>query len=178
MAKGNSKGYLNSPMYDNTEVDYNENENMINMLLESFNTSVPDLDKPKEVEIAINAYFKSCISKGLRPGNMGLYSRLGLTKNDVKDLIQGRVKTVEGRKVSIETISLIKKSQRALSEFREGLGSAGKLNPATLIFWQKNFDGLEDVQRVDVAPVNNLQAEKTPEELQQIAEQDIPIDAE
>ena len=46
------------------------------------------------------------------------------------------------------------------------------MSDAVAIFWMKNFDGLEDVQRVDVAPVNTLQADKTPE---QIASE-IPLD--
>lgn len=174
MPKGNKLAYLNSPMYDNTEIDIQENANMVNCILESFNSPLPDLDKPQEVEKAINDYFKRCISRGLRPGNLGLYNAIGLDKNNVRDLVQGRVKTVNGKSVNIGTISLIKKAIKQMGEFREMLGSQGKLNPATLIFWQKNFDGLEDVQRVDVAPINALQPERTPEELQKLIEEDIP----
>ena len=176
MPKGNSKAYLNSPIYDNTEIDIQENANMVNCILESFNSPLPDLDKPQEVEKAINDYFKRCISRGLRPGNLGLYNAIGLDKNNVRDLVQGRVKTVNGKSVNISTISLIKKAIKQMGEFREMLGSQGKLNPATLIFWQKNFDGLEDVQRVDISPVNTLQAEKTKEQIEQEIINDIPVD--
>ena len=174
MPKGSSKGYLNAPIANNTEIDREENANMINCILESFESPIPDLHNEKEVEQAIKNYLKRCISRGLRPGNLGLYNALGLDKSDVYDIIHGR----NPKRASVGTVQLLKKACKHMSEYRELLGSAGKLNPATLIFWQKNFDGLEDVQRVDVAPINNLQAEKTPEELQQIAEQDIPIDAE
>ena len=44
------------------------------------------------------------------------------------------------------------------------LGSSGKLNPAVLIFWQKNFDNLSDVQQIDLNPMN-IQPNKTPEEI-------------
>jgi hypothetical protein len=174
MPKGNSKAYLNSPLHDDSDIDITENANMISCILESFNAPLPDLNKPDEVEKAINDYFKRCISRGLRPGNLGLYNSIGLDKNNVRDLVQGRVKTVNGKSVNVGTISLIKKAIKQMGEFREMLGSQGKLNPATLIFWQKNFDGLEDVQRVDVAPINALQPERTPEELQKLIEEDIP----
>ena len=176
MPKGNSKAYLNSPIYDNTEIDIQENANMVNCILESFNSPLPDLDKPQEVEKAINDYFKRCISRGLRPGNLGLYSSIGLNKNEVHNLINGRIKSVNGKSVNVGSIDHIKKAIKQLSTFREMLGSQGKLNPATLIFWQKNFDGLEDVQRVDVSAVNQLQAEKTQEELAASVIDDIPQD--
>ncbi len=109
---------------------------------------------------------------------MGLYTSLGLTKDEVKDLLHGRIKSVNGVRVSPKTITHIKKACKSLSLFRESLGSQGKLNPATLIFWQKNFDGLEDVQKVDVSAVNQPEAQQTPEEIAAQIESDIPVDTE
>lgn len=176
MPKGNKLAYLNSPMCDNSDVDKEENALLINHCLDIFHLKEPDLSSTEEVTSAIDYYFNSCLSKGLRPGNMGLYAALGLNKNEVKDMLSGRQKSFNGRRVNNDVIPLIKKACKALSLYRELLGSQGKLNPATLIFWQKNFDGLEDVQRVDVAPINALQPERTPEELAQIIENDIPTD--
>lgn len=166
----NIKDY--SPMVDNGNIDIAENNILIQQCIDVFESKTPCLDNPVEVEQAIKNYFLSCIDKGLRPGNLGLYAVLGLDKNDVRDLLQGRVRTVNGQGVNVETISHIKKACKVISLYRESLGSAGKLNPATLIFWQKNYDGLEDVQRVDVAPVNTLTADRTPEEIAA----DIPVD--
>ena len=168
----NIKNY--SPMVDNTEVDTELNAIMVQNILESFQAKEPDLHKADEVEYAIKDYFNRCITKGLRPGNMGLYNALGLGKTEVYDILNGR----NPRKASLESIAIIKKAQKALSEFRESLGSQGKLNPATLIFWQKNFDGLEDVQRMEVAAETMPKAQQTPEEIARQIEQDIPIDAE
>ena len=178
MPKGNPNIKNYSPIVDNTEIDKTENALLVSMALDVFNTPEPDLDKPDEVAKTIDRYFNSCISKGLRPGNLGLYTSLGLTKNNVRDLVQGRVKTVEGKHVSSSTISHIKKAIKVLSLYRESLGSEGKLNPATLIFWQKNFDGLEDVQRMEVTANNAPEADKTAEEIAAQIEQDIPVDAE
>lgn len=56
--------------------------------------------------------------------------------------------------------------------------SDGKINPVTGIFWQKNWDGLKDQQEVILEPKKQIEAEQSPEEVQQMLEQDIPIDAE
>ena len=160
MPKGNKLAYLNSPMTDNSPVDFDENKNMIELCLDIFHSSAPDLSKPDEVEKAISNYFTNCINRGLRPGNLGLYAALGLDRRQAKDIVDGRCKY----NASPVSIAHLKKAQEMLSTFREVLGSQGKLNPATLIFWAKNFDGLSDVQQIDLNPLN-IQANKTPDEI-------------
>ena len=161
MPKGNKLAYLNSPFSDNnTPVDYDENKNIIEHCLEMFNASVPDLSKPDEVKQCIDNYFQSCINRGLRPGNMGLYNALGIERRDILRLLNGQIKL----NASPLSIAYIKRACKTISEIRELLGSQGKLNPATLIFWQKNYDGLSDVQQIDLNPVN-IQPNKTPEEI-------------
>lgn len=169
MPKGNKLAYMNSPICDNTPVDYDDNKNMIELCMDVFNYPVPDLSKPEQVESAINAYFSNCINRGLRPGNMGLYGVLNLTTRQVTELLSGKIKL----NANPLTIEYIKKAQKMLSTFRETLGSQGKLNPATLIFWQKNFDGLTDVQQIDLNPVINPQ-QKTVDEIEQEIVNDIP----
>ena len=173
MPKGNSKAYLNSPMYDNTEIDKEENALLINHCLEIFHLKEPNLSKADEVKKTIDYYFNSCLSKGLRPGNMGLYAALGLERREALNLMQGRIK----KNVSDESLAYIKKACKALSLYREGLGSAGKLNPATLIFWQKNYDGLEDVQRVELDANTQPKPEKSKEEIEKMLVDDLPIDS-
>ena len=94
---------------------------------------------------------------------------LGLSRQDVNEYLNGRRKAPN--QAFIDTL---KKVKAAMAEYREVLGSQGKLSPPVLIFWQKNHDNFEDVQRVDVAPINALQPERTPEELQKLIEEDIP----
>ena len=69
---------------------------------------------------------------------------------------------------------LIKKAKRVMGTYREILGSEGKLNPSTLIFWQKNYDGLKDIQDITITPNTGMEADSTPEQI----EADIPIDVE
>ena len=168
----NIKDY--SPMVNNTEIEYELNKTMIECVLENFNSSKPDLHKPDEVEKAINGYFNNCISKGLKPGNLGLYNALDLTKTEVSDLLHGR----NPLKASVESIRLIKKACKAMSEYREMLGSQNKLPVPTLIFWQKNYDGLEDVQRMEIAADNTPKADLSPDEIKAQIEQDIPLDVD
>lgn len=174
MGRGNKEGYKNSLITNDIDIDYDLNKAMIEVCKDVINSEYPMLDDPLQVQQTINNYFDSCISKGLKPGNLGLYACLGLDKNDVKNVIEGRAKSVDGRNVSPECARLIKKACKGLSLYRESLASQNKLSPPIAIFWQKNYDGLEDVQRVDVAPVNTLQADKTPE---QIASE-IPLDSD
>ena len=173
MPKGNSKAYLNSPMVDNSPVDVQENALFVQYALDIFNTPDPDLNNPKEVKQCIDNYFNNCISKGLRPGNLGLYASLGLDKRQVFEMVNGRITKGASR----ETIELIKKAQKTLSSMREILGAQGKLNPATLIFWQKNFDNLQDVQTIELDANAAPTADKSPDEIARMIEQDIPIDS-
>ena len=174
MPRGNKDAYKNSIISAENEIDIQENAVFVSMAKDIFNTSIPDLHKPEEVETCINKYFDDCVSKGLRPGNLGLYTCLGLDKKEVFDLLAGRTP----RKASVSSIELIKKACKAMSAYRELLGSQGRLNPATLIFWQKNFDGLEDVQRMELAADTMPKAQQTPEEIARQIEQDIPVDAD
>jgi len=174
MARGNPNLKDYSPMVDNSDIDKEENAIIIQYALDIFNSNTPDLSDSKQVENTINQYFNNCVSKGLRPGNLGLYAMLGLDKRQVFEMLHGRIT----KGASVESIELIKKACKTISSIREMLGSQGKLNPATLIFWQKNFDGLEDVQRMELTAENQLKPEKTPEEIQKMLEEDIPIDTD
>lgn len=174
MPKGNPKGYLNSPMTGaEIQLTPEENANMVGHALDIFKAKEPDMHNVKEVTECIDNYFQNCIRRQLRPGNMGLYASLGISKREADFLVKGRLPG----KASPEAVSQLKRAMKAISAFRETLGAQGKLNPATLIFWQKNFDGLEDQQTVMVeAAVSD--ATMTPEQIAKQIEDDIPIDVD
>lgn len=174
MAKGNMNIKQYSPMVNNTPMDFEENKVLCQYALDIFNSSEPDLQDPVQVSKAINDYFNNCIEKGLRPGNLGLYASLGLNKSEVYDIIHGRIKS----KASPPVIQLIEKAIKMLSSYRELLGSQGKLNPATLIFWQKNFDNLTDVQQIELNANTTNQPEMSTDEIRKQIENDIPIDTD
>ena len=147
---------------------------LIDCALDVFNAPTPDLHKPEEIQSAIINYFESCKRRGLRPGNLGLYAALGMSKQEVHNIVSGRDKN----KVSPAGRDLIKKAQRAIGQYREGLAMVGKLNPVTYIFMGKNYDGLSDTQQIEVTAQPGTTATMTPEEIARQIEQDIPIDVE
>lgn len=174
--RGGSKNGNGSPMLPTGNISMSNDENaaMCAYALDIFHTPSVDLHDPEAVASAIDGYFKNCMKRGLRPGNLGLYASLGLSKQDVSDAIRGRNKS----KLSSASIDLLKKAKVALSTYREMLGSTGKINPVTLIFWQKNYDGLEDKQTMEITPRKDLEADRTPDEIAKQIEADIPIDVD
>lgn len=145
MPRGNTKDNRSrSPFIPEVNATSEELAALSRYALAIFDQEPPDLHNPEAVREAIQAYFQNCERNGIRPANLGLYATLGLTKQDVSNIIHGRVK------VNQETVDLLKKAKRALSSYREGLAITGKLNPATAIFWAKNFDQMSDVQTFEV----------------------------
>ena len=151
-----------------------DNNRMITQALKTFSAPAINTRDPDAVAARIQEYFQSCRDLELRPGNMGLYAALGLSRQDVHDAFRGANKS----KLSPASIDMLKKATRALAAYREQLGATGRINPVTLIFWQKNFDGFEDQHRIelDASDRNVLQASLSPEEIARRIEQDIPID--
>lgn len=114
--------------------------------LDIFNADTPDLHDPQAVTDAITNYFRSCADNGVRPSNLGLYAALGMSRQDMDNVLTGKSKS----KVSPDCIDILKRAKRALSSYREGLAMSGLLNPATAIFWAKNYDNMADVQTIDI----------------------------
>ena len=181
MPRGNIKGNRNnSPIIGDAGVLASPDElsaltrNMKENFLREVGKPPVDLHNPEEVKQAIYDYLVDCETAGKRPGNMGLYRALNLTRQEVNAVLTGRLKS----KVSPACIDILKKSIQLLGEYREQLGAQGKLNPVTMIFWQKNYDGLEDSTRLELAPAAGPTAQRTPEEIRRAIEADIPIDTE
>lgn len=176
MPRGGSKDGHGSPLIGDNGITATPEElrELTRHALELFQATPPDLHNAEEVEAAIYAYFQSCDRHGVRPANLGLYAALGLSKQDVSNVLTGKSKS----KVSPEVIDLLKKAKRILSTYRESLAMTGKVNPVTAIFWSKNFDGMEDQSRIEVTAQQGPAATMTPEEIARQIEKDIPIDAD
>lgn len=172
--RGGSKDGNGSPIIGGNGVapiSNDENALFCQYAMDIFHAPSVDLDDPEAVAAAIDEYFRYCIDRGLRPGNLGLYAALGLSKQNVSDALRGA-----SHKLRPSTIDLLKKAKQALATYRELLGSQGKLNPVTLIFWQKNYDGLKDQQDIVLTPNTGMQQEHTADEIAQKVLEDIPVD--
>lgn len=151
-----------------------ELNNLTNLALSVYMLDTPDLHDPDDVQRAIIGYFRTCQTHGTRPGNLGLYAALGLSRQDYHNIVTGKVK----HKVSPLCIDMMKKAVRAIGVYREGLALEGKINPVTYIFMGKNYDGLQDQTQIEVTASSGPAPTLTPEEVARQIEKDIPIDGE
>lgn len=168
---GYRNNYLQNAGADASPEEIND---LIQTALDVFQARTPDLHNPEEVRNAIINYFTSCQRNHTRPGNLGLYAALGMSRQDYNDVIRGKNKS----KVSPECIDILKKAVIAIGQYREGLALEGKINPVTYIFMGKNYDGLQDQTQIEVTAQPGPAASMTPEEIARQIEKDIPIDAE
>lgn len=181
MARGNKTGNTtNSPIIGDRGVTATTSEinaltrNMIDNFIADTSRPKIDLHNADEMKQAILNYLIDCEKSGKRPANMGLYRALDLTRQDVSNIFGGKSKN----KVSPDCLDILKKTLSLLSEYREQLGAQGKLNPVTLIFWQKNFDNFTDSQTIQIASDCNERENMTPEQISRQIEQDIPIETD
>ena len=174
-----------------------DNKRMITQMMKTFTAPPINLNDPEAVERRIAEYFASCAESGLRPGNLGMYSALGLTKQDVNNALHER-----SHKLNPAVIDSIKRGILAMSSYREMLCNHGKLNPVSYIFQSKNFDGLTDQAQLQVTRADDFgKPRMTPDQIdaylhdierripnykqeeleagtayQKMIEQDIPVD--
>lgn len=174
------RNYRNSPVIGDNGLTASPQElsalttNLKQNFIKCMDSPPVDLHNVDEVKQAILEYFTDCEESGKRPGNMGLYRALGMSRQDVNNVLTGKSKS----KASLDVIDTIKKTVLLLAEYREQLGAQGKLNPVTMIFWQKNFDGLDETNKLEITAKPAQDPTLTPEEIQQQLEKDIPIDIE
>lgn len=168
---GYRNNYLQNAGADATPEEIND---LIQAALDVFQARTPDLHNPEEVQNAIINYFTSCQRNHTRPGNLGLYAALGMSRQDVSNVLTGKSRT----KVNPVCIDILKKAVIAIGQYREGLALEGKINPVTYIFMGKNYDGLQDQTQIEVTAQPGPAASMTPEEIARQIEKDIPIDAE
>ena len=94
-------------------------------------------------------FVKYCETNDVRITNKLAYYGIGITKDDVYNWESGGTRT---RAHS----DFIKKIKSFCATYREMLGADGRLNPITLVWWQKNYDGFVDKSEVVLTPNNPL----------------------
>ena len=102
-----------------------------------------ELPEVTEKRMLFINYMESCVQYDIIPANQGCFSALHVSPEEWR-------KTVAGQ-INPQFRVLYTQIERVLSAIREQLGMKSKINPATLIFWGKNFDGMKDEQEVLVA---------------------------
>lgn len=101
------------------------------------------------MEERFRKYVQYCAEHDLKIGNQACYAAIGIDKDDVYDWTHGRSR-------SSTHSDFIKKVQKFCAFNREMLMQDSKVNPVVGIFWQKNYDGLKDIQDVTLTPGSPL----------------------
>ena len=96
-------------------------------------------------------YIQFCIDNDFKVSNITAYYALQISKSEAMSWARG------GR--TPQHLEFIIEVNMFCASFREQLGNDGKINPVTLVWWQKNFDEMRDRQEVVVIPTNPLGAD-------------------
>lgn len=141
----------NSPVIGDNGVHTNPGDNAkyAGVLMKILEWGSIDKSNVAALENRFGQFVQYCIENDVRITNQVTYLALGIDKDDVYDWEHGRSR-------SKEHSDFIKKVKRFCASYREMLGADGKLNPVTLVWWQKNYDGLVDKSEVVLTPNNPL----------------------
>lgn len=140
------------------------NAKMVQFIADITPTEPLDRSDPvKMVEVMqerFTRYLRLCAERDMKVGNQGAYLAIGISKETAWDW-QNRPST------NPLLANFVKKVQQICAYYRESLMADGKVNPATGIFWQKNYDGMKDQQEVVLTPNNPLGDSQNAETLKQ-----------
>jgi hypothetical protein len=113
-----------------------------------------DPDDLLEMERRFDRYRKACIKYSQPIMNQGAYFAIGITKAQADRWAAGQ----GGNPLRTQ---FIQKVNSYCGAVREQNMASGALNPIAGIFWQKNYDGLKDVQEVIAVNPNQIELKST-----------------
>lgn len=133
--------------------------------------SLPRVKTNEDVEKRINQYFDICERRGERPGVSQLALALGVSRQSFWNWTQG-IGCDQERK------AICQRARIFIESYVENLFVSGTINPISGIFLMKIWNSWVETQKIEILPQSPLSADKTPEELAEIVERDIPVDAD
>lgn len=98
-----------------------------------------DMSDPDAVAARYDWYVQSCIDNNLRPGVAGLASAFGYSRDWLKEMEKGNVKSVPR-----ESVDMLKRAWGMLEDLLEQYMLTGKIHPAPGCFFMKNHFGYKD----------------------------------
>lgn len=114
---------------------------------------------PEDMRKRFYAYLALCDACSMKVGNMNAYAAMGIITQYAWQWKHGGFGSTPERKALIEEVDSV------CAGYREQLIGDGQLNPVTGIFWQKNYDGLRDIQSHEVAPMDPLGEKRSAKEI-------------
>ena len=89
-------------------------------------------------------YLEVCAKNDMKLGNMAAYCAMGITKDMAYQWEHGASRGSEHG-------AFIRFVKSVIAAYRETAVAEGKINPVIGIFWQKSFDGLNEMTEVDAS---------------------------
>ena len=127
------------------------NQKYITHMLEiqriSQKANLDDLESLRECFVE---YLNLCAKNNMKVGNFGAYASMGITKSVAYDWEHGRTRS--NSKEYSQFISFVK---LMIATYRESAIAEGEINPIVGMFWQKAFDGLNEMTEVEASEANN-----------------------
>jgi hypothetical protein len=162
----------NSPVIGNNGVQTKpgDNKRYADALLEIAQWGTVDRSDIDALESRFWKYVEYCSKHDLRVTNKVAYFSMGITKDDVYDWENGRSRGTTHS-------DFIKKVKGFCAAYREMLGVDGKINPITLVWWQKNYDGMVDKHEIEVHSKSAID-ELPLDEIERRIPKNIPVDAD
>lgn len=105
-------------------------------------------------------YLQLCEAYEVPVGNLAAYAAMGVTKDQISRWASGDLYADDPR---YKELAIVVKSTCAA--YREAMMATNKIAPATGIFWQKNFDGMKDIQDVVLGNTDPLGEKADPSEI-------------
>lgn len=106
-------------------------------------------------------YLQVCAKNDMKLGNLAAYCAMGITKDMAYHWEHGNSKGAEHK-------AFIRFVKSVIAAYRETAISEGKINPVIGIFWQKSFDGLNEMAEYEAS--NQLEGVTERMDAEQIAE--------
>ena len=104
-----------------------------------------DRNDPLNLLTHFYKYLELCEAYEVPVGNLAAYAAMGVTKEQISRWASGERRDDDPR---YKELAMVVRSTCAA--YREAMMATNKIAPATGIFWQKNFDGMKDIQDVIV----------------------------
>ena len=141
-----------------------ENQKYISHLLEinriSQKANNEDIESLKQCFLE---YLELCAKNNMKVGNFGAYAAMGIDRRTAYDWEHGRRRS--GNREYQQFITFVK---LMIATYRESAIAEGDINPIVGIFWQKAFDGLNEMMEAEASESSNSLPES--KDGQQIAE--------
>ena len=106
-------------------------------------------------------YLQICAKNDMKLGNLAAYCAMGITKDQAYQWEHGSSRGTEHK-------AFIRFVKSVIAAYRETAISEGKINPVIGIFWQKSFDGLNEMAEYEAS--NQLEGVTEHMDAEQIAE--------